>query len=258
MRNAIWLVCLIALLGWSMVCHATVDETMVLALSLDETNGNVANDATQYGNHGKIIKAAFGDGHFGGAVEFDGSASAIEVDDTPELLLLEGGTLMAWANIQTDSGHASWPRVIIKSTINGGTEGYDFLFDRAAGYAIRFCAGGECNSYVPVETDVWHHVAVTFGGFAGDDILIYLDGVEVGAGAMIGDAKDMTGIPVHIGNGAANDRAYDGLLDEVRIWNRVLEADEIEWQMGRTAKEVLSVDPFHKMSTTWSAIKSTY
>lgn len=246
---------ILMLLVWSATGYGAVDETMVLCLSFDDGGGKVAKDSSQCGFDGKVDGAEWVNGKFGKALEFDGAGGdVVVVADTPELLLLEGGTLMAWSYIMTEAGHASWPRIIIKAADNGGTtNGYDLLFDRALGYSIRFCTGGVCTSHFPMETDSWHHVAVTFDG---STIKAYADGEQVGEIAQAGPVVDSTGFDLHIGSGAAFDRPYHGIHDEIRIWNRPLDEDEIQWQMERGTKEVVSVEPRSKLATTWAEIKN--
>jgi hypothetical protein len=234
----------------------TVDETMVLCLSFDEDRGNVAKDSSEYGNDGKIDGAEWVDGKFGKALDFDGAGGdVVVVPDAPELLLLDGGTLMAWSYIRTGAGHASWPRIMIKAPDNGGTSaGYDFLFDRAGGYAVRFCVVA-CESHFPMETDSWHHVAVTFDG---STINKYVDGENVAELPQPGPTVNSSGNDLHIGNGAAIDRPFDGIHDEIRIFNRALEADEIQWHMERGTREVVAVEPYAKAAITWAEVKSSY
>ena len=156
----------------------------------------------------------------------------------------------------TDAGHASWPRIMIKAANNGGTtNGYDLLFDRAGGYSIRFCTGGACTSHFPMETDSWHHVAVTFDG---EMITVYADGEQVGEVAQAGPVVDSSGFDLHIGNGAAMDRPFQGVLDEIRIWNRVLEEDEIKANMDMGTRELIAVEPRSKLTTTWAQMKNPY
>jgi hypothetical protein len=237
----------------SVIGYGAADETLVLALSFDDGQGNVAKDSSQYRFDGKISGGTkWVDGKFGKALEFDGDQGMVEVADEKELLLLDGGTLMAWVFIKTEKGHASWPRIAIKANTNGGTHGYDFLFDRANNYATRFCIGGVCNSYQPVETENWHHVAVTFDG---KNIFVYTDGKEVGKGAQTGPAIDTSGSPLHIGNGVAIDRAFYGILDELRIWSRPLKKDEINWHKEWSSKEIFAVDVYSRTTTTWAEIK---
>lgn len=229
-----------------------IDDTLVLALSFDEGVGENAIDSSQYKLNGKVFGSKWVSGRFGKALEFDGIDDFVEVPDNPKLLLLDGGTFMAWAFIETGRGHANWPRILIKSNTNGGTHGYDFLFDRAAGYSIRFCIGGACNSYFPVETNKWHHVAVTFNG---EVIRVYHDGKNVGEQAQPGPAIDTTGIALRIGNSGGSDRPYHGLLDEIRIWSRALDENEIKWQMERGIREVLPVEPKTSLAIKWAMLK---
>ncbi|MGQ9610818.1 MAG: LamG domain-containing protein, partial [bacterium] len=229
-----------------------IDDTLVLALSFDEGAGENAIDSSQYKLNGKVFGPQWMSGRFGKALEFDGIDDFVEVPDNPKLLLLDGGTFMAWVFIKTEKGHASWPRILIKSNTNGGTHGYDFLFDRAAGYSIRFCIGGACNSHFPVETNKWHHVAVTFNGKV---IRVYHDGKKVGEQAQPGPAIDTTGFALRIGNSGSSDRPYHGLLDEIRIWSRALDENEIKWQMERGIREILPVEPKTSLAIKWAMLK---
>jgi len=254
MKTASVFLSVLTLLIWSAIAYSAIDETMLLALSFDSAQGGVATDSSLYGFDGKIEGAKSVDGKFGKALEFDGTTDIVIVPDDPKLMLMEGGTLMAWAYIMTEEGHASWNRIIIKSVDNGGTtNGYDFLFDRAAGYSIRFCTGGVCTSHFAMETDSWHHVAVTFDN---EMITVYADGEQVGEIAQAGPVVDSSGIDVHIGNGAVIDRPYNGILDEVRIFDRALEAEEIEWHMARGTREIVAVEPRSKLATAWGIIKA--
>lgn len=229
------------------------DVKPVLALSFDDGQGNAAKDLSGNGFHGKVSGAKWVKGKHGMALEFDGEDDFVEVDDAPELLLLEGGTLMAWAFIKGEKGHASWPRILIKSNTNGGTHGYDFLFDRAGGYSVRFCVGGECNSYFPLDLEKWYHVVATFDG---ENIRIYVDGDMVGEQAQIGPSIDTSGLVIHIGNSPSDPRQFHGILDEIRIFPDALSKDEVIWHMEQGASEVFAVAPYGKLTTTWGGIKN--
>ncbi|MDQ1327164.1 MAG: LamG protein [Candidatus Poribacteria bacterium] len=60
---------------------------------------------------------------------------------------------------------------------------------------------------------------------------------------------------MRIGNSPAGSRAYQGIIDEVRIWSRALDENEINFQMVRGA-EILSVDPSAKVAVTWGLLKN--
>jgi len=231
----------------------TQDAKPILGLSFDEGQGNTAKDLSGNNFHGKVSGAKWVEGKYGKALEFDGENDFVEVDDAPELRLLEGGTLMAWAFIKGEKGHASWPRILIKANTNGGTHGYDFLFDRANGYSVRFCVGGACNSYFPLDLEKWHHVVATFDE---ENIRIYVNGDKVGEQAQPGPSIDTPDIVMHIGNSSPNDqRQFHGILDEIRIFPEALSKDEVVWHMQRGATQVFAVPPHGKITTTWARIR---
>ena len=76
-----------------------------------------------------------------------------------------------------------------------------------------------------------HHIAVTYDNAGDRKVRIYVDGNEAsydtqtaGTGTIITD----TSVPVSIGNRAVSlNRAYDGRIDEVAIFSRILTAPEI-------------------------------
>ncbi len=81
----------------------------------------------------------------------------------------------------------------------------------------------------------WHHVAFSF---ADNETRLYIDGAELTVGS--GLTKSVDGVINNLNNSSANLVAgmrsdglassyYEGLMDEVAIWNSVLSADEIAW-----------------------------
>ena len=233
---------------------AQVDEELVLYLPFDEGQGQVAQDESNSGLRANLDGPKWVDGRFGKALELDGVDDIITLNDADELKLLDGGTIMAWIYIKTASGHASWPRIMIKSETNGGTgTGYDFLLDRALGYSLRFCTGGACNTMdSPPETDTWQHIAITFDG---DTIRGYIEGQEIGNIAQPGPTTDSAGQKAGIGNSPVDARQFHGLMDEVRVWSRALTEAEIQEQMELGADDLLAVEPQGKLAITWGALK---
>ncbi len=76
----------------------------------------------------------------------------------------------------------------------------------------------------------WHHFAVTFDGVSGQSA-IYYDGEKVDVSfttpAGVGTA-DTGGFHIGTYRGGSG-RFFEGLIDEVGIWNRVLREDEITY-----------------------------
>ena len=101
----------------------------------------------------------------------------------------------------------------------------------AGGFAPVFSAGPSFVVLCPVADNRWHHVVMTFapGGAAGR---LYIDGADRGeAGLRLPAANASLEI------GSAGGRFLSGLLDEVRIYDRVLPGPEIAATYRREAEE---------------------
>ena len=164
-------------------------------------------------------------GKVGNAFSFDGNGDYIDVGDVD----LPGTfTIDAWIN--PDSLPVSRTAIIEKQGTflsyallvynNGALEGYvsDGLQN-----AVYFTAPGT------IVTGGWQHVAMTYdvAGSAGARILLYVNGANVATtpesdGAVTPGNEASS---AKIGSDAFND--FDGLIDEVELFNRVLSSSEI-------------------------------
>jgi len=78
-----------------------------------------------------------------------------------------------------------------------------------------------------MENDTWTHLAITFDNtIATDNLKLYMNGQIVASGNVSGSLGQKDGYLI-LGNTRYNDYFY-GLMDELRIWNRVLTASEIQ------------------------------
>ena len=94
----------------------------------------------------------------------------------------------------------------------------------------------------------WHHVAVVYNGSA---MKIYINGVEDGT-KNIGTWDKPRYFVLHLGKEYSyyTSRYFDGKLDEVRIWNRALSAEEIiarkDCQLAGNEPGLVSYFPFNQ------------
>ena len=104
-----------------------------------------------------------------------------------------------------------------------------------------------------IELDVWIHAVVTWDGAT---MLVYKNGDVAGTMAKPGSsvAADST-VGMAIGNqpDGAENRPFDGIIDDVAIWNRALGQEEIAEMMNNSIP--YAVEPVAKLSTTWGMIK---
>ena len=72
---------------------------------------------------------------------------------------------------------------------------------------------------------LWHYVSLTFDGTA---VRLYVDGVQVAITSTTSSPETTNTLPVRVGaNSQSANRFFTGNIDEVRIWNRALSAQEV-------------------------------
>ena len=107
----------------------------------------------------------------------------------------------------------------------------------------------------PIALDQWVNI---IGIFDGSKVKIYVDGEEKGSEDHKGNIFAGEG-PIVIGDnnfGGSPDFHFVGAIDEVAVYDRVLDQNEIEAKIARGY--AASVEPEGKLSTVWAHVKSEY
>jgi len=209
-------------------------------------NGN-ANDESGNGNHGSLIGGAtWTTGVLDGAVHLDGTGY-INVPDSPSLDLSGGrGTIAAFIRVDPASNMSNEFGVSKESSSSyASTIAYEFLVrENASGKMVEYCiiSDGTSCDYInnddgeSLKDSLWHHIALTWSG-PGGKFVAYRDGVVVAEGDQTISTVNNIPEPVLIGAFRWNVppgilRRMIGDIDEVRIYNRALSADEISELAG--------------------------
>jgi len=198
-------------------------ESLVAYWAMDEGAGTTAADSAG-SNVGSIEGAvSWVDGHAGTAIELDGGlTSYVNCGASPVFDITEAVTLSAWVNA---SAPAESHRPIIGKgdhtymLRHGSGETFDFFFHSNGGWH-------QISAPVPdsLYLNAWNHVA---GSFDGSQIRLYINGV-LGASQDYAGAISLATHDVNIGrNSEVIDRAYRGIIDEVRIYNSALTDAEV-------------------------------
>lgn len=159
------------------------------------------------------------------SIDFDGLDDQIRLNGSSGFNSANALTLEAW--IYADAWKAnSWQGTIIgKDQTN--QSGYVFRVGNNGQLSFTVGVGGgvwtELVSTPIMKANTWHHIA---GVMDNGTLRIYIDGVAVGTQASNPIANSTN--PVLIGESAGYPgRAFDGKIDEVRIWNVVRTPAEI-------------------------------
>ncbi len=194
---------------------------------LDEGRGTSAADSSPYGHHGTIFGAAWVPGKIGQALAFDGVNDYAQIPRDAGLDNLQGLTMAAWIYARANS---HW-HVLDKG--DGDRRLYSEGTNRTLDGRIRY-TGTHAYSHSANNTillNEWQHIAMTWSR-ATNTTRLYHNGAEVlyttqdiGTGA----PQDDTDYPFTIGaRGALGPVTFlNGLLDDVRLYNRPLSAPEI-------------------------------
>ena len=195
---------------------------------LDEMSGAATADAIT-GDTGAITGTpVWVPGQLDGALSFDGSTNFVTLPIGSLIASLSDTTVTTWADFSNAGG--AWQRLW---DFGSGTGVYMFLCarvntDGVVRFAIRTASVGEQVVNTPDKlASGWHNVAVSIDSQA-MMINAYVDGAKVASGATVLLPKDL-GVTTQnwLGKSQWPDALYRGGLDEFRIYDRVLTADEI-------------------------------
>jgi hypothetical protein len=227
------------------VTVSNVPEPPVDAYAFDEGFGSTTADATGNGGTGTLLNgAAWSTGHTANAVNFDGVSARVSAGVRSRLANLAAVTAEAWIYPRSN-GRWGWGTMLVKARSISPPEIYGWIlgFDGTGVGRLRFTveySGTDLHVATAANAllmNQWQHVAVTWDGTPGAaGVHIYVNGVEVGyavqqnpTGTRINDAA----YPLTIGNSQFLDATWNGVIDDVRIYNRALTPAEILSDMTR-------------------------
>ena len=222
------LVFLVSLLSFS----ANVGADIVGRWRFDEGSGTVAQDSSGYDRHGTLQgNPQWVSGIDGGALEFDGTADYVNIDGYKGILGGAARTVAAWVKTTSSGTSDGNSSTIVEWGSNSGGQRMCF---RVYGGRLRCEHGnGNLQADTSLADDEWHHVAVVVtenATISNPDVKLYLDGEDDTRDTTDGDAFNTTAGPdVSIGRRPVTDtRFFDGLIDDVRIYDAALTAEQIQ------------------------------
>jgi len=180
----------------------------------------------------------------GNAAGFDSSSNSyITVPDSNSLDVTNALTFEAWIKpngggewalisgkqLNPSDGNPWYSYRLLAASANSGEKG----FPRKVAFQIAPEGLGETGveSNTVVQNDVWTHVA---GVYDGTSVKIYINGVLENSNPVTGNIQ-VSNLPLYIGKAPwTNYNNYNGLIDEVRVWNVARTAEQISYDMQYT------------------------
>jgi len=190
----------------------------------DETSGNIAYDSSGYNHHGDLFGSpAHVPGKINSALSFDGVDDYVHcgklnldwtnINFTAEAwALMNAGTSNNWRGIFSNRygiGNSKWWTL--------GTNPYGNLYLELSATSPNIIL-----SFQPVGQGWKHYVVVK----SGNEYSVYIDGVLQGRATNSTNIGGTTN-EFRIGMWSGSGQIWNGLIDEVRIYNRALSAEEV-------------------------------
>ncbi|VVB89475.1 Concanavalin A-like lectin/glucanases superfamily protein [uncultured archaeon] len=184
-----------------------------------------AKDSSGNGHDMEIYGATFVDGKVGKALSFNGVDDYLYRADDDNLDITGDMSVIAWINhAETSSGDEG---IISKES----RPKYAYQFVIRSSNKIHFFhrnSGSQSeghDSLGTVSPSSWHQVAYTISGTT---LTFYIDGSSSGSSTLLYSRSGTNG-NLYIGvENPAPKNYFNGLIDEVRIYNRALSAEEIK------------------------------
>lgn len=199
---------------WSgIVGHWPLDETTSPSLDLSQ----FSNTAFWIVNPTSSTSVPQIQGLVGGrSLSFNGTDTRLLANNAPSLQLTNG-TISGW--MKTSYGGPVWMTIATKS------QAYGLFLAGGLVTVYDWSLGTSQSAPSLVNDNSWHHVAVTFQSGVAGGTKVYVDGALnlTMISTVLNQSGDLT-----IGSNGSGE-VFNGLLDDIRVYNRVLSATEISW-----------------------------
>ncbi len=193
--------------------------------SFDEGTGNIANDSSGNDNNGTLISGpTWADGQINKALSFDGVDDCVQVNYNSTLDIKNAITLETWFYRNAAYSIQADIHILSRSPSWFFYDSYDQGVFRGDVY-INGTRYGICTNFFPSYT--WQHVVFTYDSNT-HWLKIYRNGVLENS-RQLSDLSnyliDSSTSYIRIGRAS---QSKSNIVDEPRIYNRVLSAEEIE------------------------------
>ena len=238
---------------WIQESISEIDPESLMGMwDFDQGQGGTVEDASPNGNDGEIVDAKRVEGKEGMGIEFDGSNHVVIPASESTDDFLDGFTYLLWVK---PLGNPSGPHVRL---IERDWHNPNILIGPNDFYSSFLFNGVIDNSQIrggTWEMEEWSFVALTHDG---ETLALYVDGETVAdlkVGKPTFTQNNESGSIWLAGWKGRPGWDFEGVLDEVAIFNAALSEDDLGTVMENGLEKALNVSPVGRLTTTWGNIK---
>ncbi len=212
-------------------------DTLVGYWKFDEGSGTVAQDSSGNGNTGTLVNGAIWDnGIRGSAVKLDGVNDMINVGNIAAFNSLRKFTVEAWIKSSVWSIDSSVGVILGKGQAGDATQhAWFYIRYPSQGYKL-YMETGDSAGFAQFATgdltwtpDQWYHVAAVFNndGAGSTTVSFYRNGALISDQTITRSFDSGIDDTILGGNVYYGTHFFNGVLEDARLWNRTLSANEI-------------------------------
>jgi len=202
--------------------RASLQADMVAWWTFDETFGSIAYDNWFDQYDGIVYGAEWVEGVVNNALEFNGDGDYVGGSDSGLPAGNSDRSVFMW--VKPNLFKSSYQAFFFYGTVSGGG---GILFSTNGSESDKLIIGKYgANSLASTNSltlGAWQHIGFTIS--SGDQVTFYINGVDGGTSTLIGINTALNSYK--IGDGWNSGDNFNGLMDEVQIYNRALTFSEI-------------------------------
>ena len=217
-------------------------------------NGN-ANDESGNGNNGTVNGATLTSDRFGNAnkaYSFNGTQNYIEVPDQTTLRFNSSFSISLWFSFNSFNFNPSDIAFISKALGSDYYDSYEVYYDWHYRFSAAYCNTGGCDEVDYFNTpsiNNWYHIVSLFDK-GSNTMKLYLNGILAVNTPLVNSSFTLDydnnslliGVDSEYG---ANDQFFDGKLDDIRLYNRLLTETEIQQLYNENGTGIPSYNNFN-------------
>ena len=199
----------------------------IIYLKFDEGSGSTAIDSSGGGNSGTIVGATWVNGKSGQALDFKNSGNYVSVN-IPSNFNFNEGTISFWykPNYDTNNTIGVIHTLFIVGP-NSYTAGRVQIWNNREYQPIRISHVTDILSYTHLSVGNWYQIVYTWDSASGQKNY-YLNGIANVSASSSSWIANTAPTEIYIGKNANQDSIANGVIDEVRVYNKALNSIEVQ------------------------------